>query len=452
MSSYRLLRSNKESGPYTQEQIIGLGFKPYDLIWVEGKSAGWRYPSEIPELKAYAPVVEEQPYDRFFKKPVVPARGTPLPQNVLAAGLQPAAEETLSPETPRPAYTPASLQLVGKHIHVTLPSGNTLNVTTVSNRKEQGAERPVPSISEEKQPSFAESISQVPLTPVTETLVISKANKPVEKQEKQETVSTGYYPAVQPASAYSWTTLVGLITGIATLVGLGIMIGLAINRGKPQLAGNELPVIQETQKQAAPAVTASAGNSSSPAAALIPDKPATPGNTPTQAPAPLSKQQSAVVGKEPGTGRQKSTSQVKKDGPMAGKPIDKPGGTAGVVAKEPPVVRPRQPEAVPVANLEKQVNIITNGYKVGAFGGISGLQCTLVNDSRYALETVEVELQYIQANDKVFKTEKLSFRDVAAGTQMTINAPKSSRGVKILSRIVKINSKEPGLAGITVKS
>src|SRR5258705_8412010 len=68
MSSYRLLRSNKETGPYSQEQMIAMGFKPYDLVWIEGKSAAWRYPSEIPELKDYAPVVEEQPYDRFYKK------------------------------------------------------------------------------------------------------------------------------------------------------------------------------------------------------------------------------------------------------------------------------------------------------------------------------------------------------------------------------------------------
>src|SRR4051812_42856360 len=70
MNLYRLLRSNKESGPYSQDDIIALGFKPYDLIWVEGKSAGWRYPSEIPELKNFAPAIEEQPYDRFYKKPV----------------------------------------------------------------------------------------------------------------------------------------------------------------------------------------------------------------------------------------------------------------------------------------------------------------------------------------------------------------------------------------------
>src|SRR5260221_14317055 len=68
MPSYLLLRSNKQSGPLSQEQLLQLGLKPYDLVWIEGKSAAWRYPSEIPELKDYAPIVEEQPYDRFYKK------------------------------------------------------------------------------------------------------------------------------------------------------------------------------------------------------------------------------------------------------------------------------------------------------------------------------------------------------------------------------------------------
>lgn len=69
MTQYRLLRNNKESGPYTAEQLIRMGLKAYDLIWVDGKSAAWRYPSEIPELAAYAPPVEEQPFDRFYAKP-----------------------------------------------------------------------------------------------------------------------------------------------------------------------------------------------------------------------------------------------------------------------------------------------------------------------------------------------------------------------------------------------
>ena len=70
MPSYRLLRNNKESGPYTLNDLVTLGLKPYDLVWVDGRSAAWRYPSEVAELKEYAPVVEEQPYDRFYKKPL----------------------------------------------------------------------------------------------------------------------------------------------------------------------------------------------------------------------------------------------------------------------------------------------------------------------------------------------------------------------------------------------
>ena len=69
MANYLLLRNNKNSGPYSLEALIQLGLKPYDLVWVEGKSAAWRYPSEVEDLKFYAPAVEEQPYDRFYKKP-----------------------------------------------------------------------------------------------------------------------------------------------------------------------------------------------------------------------------------------------------------------------------------------------------------------------------------------------------------------------------------------------
>jgi len=68
MTSYLLLRNNKESGPYTLDGLMELGLKAYDLVWVQGKSAAWRYPSEVDELKPIAPTVEEQPFDRFFKK------------------------------------------------------------------------------------------------------------------------------------------------------------------------------------------------------------------------------------------------------------------------------------------------------------------------------------------------------------------------------------------------
>lgn len=52
---YLLLRSNKQAGPYSLEELLQLNLKPFDLVWVEGRSAAWQYPSEIPSLKPYVP-------------------------------------------------------------------------------------------------------------------------------------------------------------------------------------------------------------------------------------------------------------------------------------------------------------------------------------------------------------------------------------------------------------
>ncbi len=69
MQQYRLLRNNKESGPYTWKELAHLPLKPYDLVWVDGKSAAWRYPSELPEFKDVAPRVEEDFYEQFHRRP-----------------------------------------------------------------------------------------------------------------------------------------------------------------------------------------------------------------------------------------------------------------------------------------------------------------------------------------------------------------------------------------------
>jgi hypothetical protein len=52
---YLLLRSNKQTGPYSLEELLQLNPKPFDLIWVEGRSAAWQYPFEVPALKPYVP-------------------------------------------------------------------------------------------------------------------------------------------------------------------------------------------------------------------------------------------------------------------------------------------------------------------------------------------------------------------------------------------------------------
>ncbi len=44
---YLLLRNNKQTGPHNVEELKQIVLKTTDLIWVEGKSAGWRNPMEV---------------------------------------------------------------------------------------------------------------------------------------------------------------------------------------------------------------------------------------------------------------------------------------------------------------------------------------------------------------------------------------------------------------------
>lgn len=64
---YLLLRSNKQTGPYSLEELLQLNLKPFDLVWVDGRSAAWQYPSEIPSLKPYVP---ETPHADVPFKPI----------------------------------------------------------------------------------------------------------------------------------------------------------------------------------------------------------------------------------------------------------------------------------------------------------------------------------------------------------------------------------------------
>jgi hypothetical protein len=101
-------------------------------------------------------------------------------------------------------------------------------------------------------------------------------------------------------------------------------------------------------------------------------------------------------------------------------------------------------EAIKMA-LASQVSVGASGYSVGTFGGISDLQLTVTNHSVYPLDLVIVEVQYIQANKKIYKTENLYFRSIGAGSAIMQEAPRSSRGVKVQYKITNISSKELGL-------
>lgn len=100
---YLLLRSNKQTGPYSLEELLQLNLKPFDLVWVDGRSAAWQYPSEIPSLKPYVP---ETPHADAPFKPIATAAMEEKPGLTVNSNTysQPQNPIPQKPETPRRVF------------------------------------------------------------------------------------------------------------------------------------------------------------------------------------------------------------------------------------------------------------------------------------------------------------------------------------------------------------
>ena len=90
--------------------------------------------------------------------------------------------------------------------------------------------------------------------------------------------------------------------------------------------------------------------------------------------------------------------------------------------------------------------MMTGKYTTGIFGGISAVPVTVTNNSPEMIDLVVVDVQYIQNNDKVFKTEKLVFNDLEPGESVTEKSPKSPRGTTVVTRIRQITAHKMDLS------
>ena len=73
MKRYFLLRSNRESGPFTKAELLSCGLLSTDLIWIENESTAWEHPAEIEELKPIAAAGLKQNIQPAVSPPVRPS-------------------------------------------------------------------------------------------------------------------------------------------------------------------------------------------------------------------------------------------------------------------------------------------------------------------------------------------------------------------------------------------
>lgn len=475
MANYLLLRNNKESGPYSADDLVKLGLKAYDLLWVQGKSAAWRYPSEIDELKSFAPQVEEQPFDRFYKKnetasqeqkietpaPVIPAvTQVKYEAPVVETKFQ---EPVVEAKYQQPVVEPQYEKYIPKKsVAVTMPGQKNTVVQQPSYPAQQlvqptrqevpVAEAPKPTITVSENPAAVHAAAQIkysqPLDEIKEMYVKTLQDR------KQKIARRGL-----------WLQSLKQAAVILGLVAIGVVAGFIIKSNKSKHTASTTQLEKQSQpateqsKTIADSDDTNTNSKSEETAAKQEDRPLHQPNggyvnkLPEVRDNPVEPRQQQIV---------KSTSNTKKEvaadnsdskanstsyapqnaetNPATGERNRKMRDeNSDVVANS--TTTPVERKSSPNAELASLVTVKSNNYKKVAFGGIRDLQLTVVNDSKFILDNVTVELQYIKPNELPLKTESIEFNSVAPNASSTIRVPDTNRGIRVVFRITRIKKR-----------
>lgn len=447
MSAYLLLRNNKESGPYSLNDLVGMGLKPYDLIWVQGKSAAWRYPCELEELKSFAPEVEEQPFDRFFKKPAEENKTAPKPavlNNTATKNGVAGIDEKYQ------KYIPKST------VAVTLPGQKTVAVQRPVSPKPKAIPEPAPTISVTENPATAEVKYSQPLDDIKEMYVKTL-------QERKDKIARKGFVVKNLKRA---AVIIGLVA-VGVLAGFIIKPGGDNRNTASTILSQSSPVINgEIQGQ--PGETLQEENSNQ--QTILP-------------PEEVQKLQSEVIQKTAEPKKEKpqpSQEQIRKETTMLVENQKNKKNTTAINENNSEVdpaagietnvlngernrkVRDDNTLSNSFTNTDKNegndnnetrvvknkkvnpllnfVSVESNNYTKVAFGGIRNLELTVSNDSKYILDKVVVELQYLKPSEQPLRTEMIQFRSIAPNEAVTKRIQDTNRGIKVTYKIIDIQS------------
>ncbi|HEU5164275.1 MAG TPA: hypothetical protein VFU29_01975 [Chitinophagaceae bacterium] len=442
MDTYLLLRSNKQSGPYSLQQLVSSGLKPYDLVWVEGKSAAWRYPSEVDGLKDYAPATEEQPYDRFYKKP----EEKPQEKQVVKQ-MQPQEETYVLPK--EETYTlPVENRTVttSKKVFVAMPENH------VPKKQSQPVYAKAPAIIEEKpvvveekkienKPAYLrqEILVKEPVVPKQER-VINTTPIPINEEptlnekysESLDDIKRRYTETYLTRKKKSrWTST---HTSILQVVGGAVIFCFLVVVAYKNFAGEDQPQSKTTMIQ--PDKRSISTTTPSNTSAVIP--PIVPETKMSSTKKVQTKKEDTNI---PAESLVTNSIQQKKDDMIKESEIASVEKKAIMPKATEEKTEETKPKTRPV-NINKLVNVRANNYKQRAFGGIMNLELTVNNDSKFELDKVIVELEYLKPSEQPIKTEKIIFSSIEPNGSKTLKIPDYLRGVKVTYRVMEIESSQ----------
>ena len=491
MNTYLLLRNNQESGPHTLNELLQLGLKPYDLVWVEGKSAAWRYPSELPELKAHAPVVEEQPYDRFFRREQPAASPAP------AAAPEPE-KPVFSDYEARfiPVQKPSDPVARRRSVFVTLPAGagstaRNENPTVPSSTAAQASCSTQASQLSQSSPSSPSSPSSQSLQSSQSSSAVAAAavRTPIEEpteptvrfEQPLEDIKALYVQTLterrqrwarsrllrrygRPAALFLAILTAGLILGFVVLKKPAAAPEPVAQQAPP--VTDPTPIVVEdditdsiVEKMPADAADQSIIRDLSPAQIKKgtvkletpdPKQQFLDNDRPKAIQSSGDRKSSATIAPdtndpafgyaptrhEPVSGARVKATREEANIPGAEK--NDAASSSGTRKKESTTtVHESAEQRVPPA-FEGLVKVESNEYRKVALGGIRDLRLTVTNHSSTELAKVVVQLDYLKPSEETLKTELVNFRAVPPNESATIRLPDTNRGTKVRYRIVQV--------------
>lgn len=118
----------------------------------------------------------------------------------------------------------------------------------------------------------------------------------------------------------------------------------------------------------------------------------------------------------------------------ANKTVDVPGEANPVEVAE----TKKPEEKTETAAVKPDLQLATNKYDVGLFGGISNLELTVTNPSSQVVDKAVVEVEYVKSNGKVVGSKTVEVTGIAPGSTKRIAVPDHSRGVSVRYRVLNM--------------
>ena len=369
---YLLLRDNKQSGPYSVEELAAHGLKAYDLVWLEGKSAAWRYPSEIQELKPFAPIVEEQPFDRFYRKPEPKTIDSPARDHTRVQQSGSVYDQVQNSGEKSPSKQYVQLNTGSKKIYVSFPGVKpTEAVIPKTSKEETRKAEPTQSI----QP--ADKITQPSQAQVNDEPVsyFSSATAHTRKESSNfgqsynntKTNETVISPAPLKEAPVS-KLLFRSVAAVCLLLG-GALIGLVINYNSQQKKFQQLnQLVQEIKQQDDPGTSKAVKKDNLSNEVLVTEPKPNEMSPPAEEPVYKEDIQLPEVKKD----RRESKTTARVPDTTRLEPV--PAVVPPIVEDE-SSAKKMDKVATELAkkNLWQLVSVDHNSYKTGVFGGISNL-------------------------------------------------------------------------------